>query len=388
MWKLMHDNAIGSHDKKLMCDFINSGAKLSYGQKVKDFETLWSKWLGVKYSVYVNSGSSANLLLVQAMHDLHGRGDWIAQSCTWATNVAPIMQLRGMKDNGKLQEIYLTDVNMKTLGLDETAAIELIKTNRDIKFIFVTHVLGIPSISQELLKICRERGVIILEDCCEAHGSTIHGRKVGTLGKASTFSFFYGHHITTVEGGMISTDDEELYEHLLLLRSHGLLRELPENSRIKRKVKDVDERFTFLCCGYNFRNTDLHAVLGISQMDRLESSISIRNRNFERFISRLNSESFHTDMDTHGVSLFAFPVICKRDSDLRNKVSIFLNKIGVEHRPLIAGNLLRHPMLKSHVNAIQCPNADKIHFNSFYVGNNETVTIDQVDLLVDGLNSL
>ena len=384
----MHDDAISDHDKKLMCDFINSGARLSYGQKVKEFEAMWSKWLGVQHSVYVNSGSSANLLLVQAMHDLHGRGDWIAQSCTWATNVAPIMQLRGIKNNGRMQRVYLTDINMRTLGLDESKAVELIKINEDIKFVFVTHVLGIPSVSEEFISFCKDRAITILEDCCEAHGSVTQNRKVGTFGKASTFSFFYGHHITTVEGGMISTDDEELYEHLLLLRSHGLLRELPEKSRNKRKVEDIDERFTFLCCGYNFRNTDLHAVLGISQMSRLESTISIRNRNFKRFISRLDSNLFHTDIDVNGVSLFAFPIICKRDSELKNKVSLLLNKLGIEHRPLIAGNLLRHPMMKSHVNTIPCPNADSIHFNSFYVGNNETVTTDQVDLLVDSLNSL
>lgn len=383
MWKLMHDEAISSNDKDVICNFIKSGSKLSYGERVKEFEKIWSEWLGVKHSVYVNSGSSANLLLVQAMHDLYGRGDWVAQSCTWATNVAPIMQLKNEK-----QKLHLTDADDKTLGLKISDLKQLLlDKGNNIKYLFLTHVLGIPSIDDELISICRDNGITILEDCCESHGSTVGAKKVGTFGKASTFSFFYGHHITTIEGGMISTDDTELYEHLLLLRSHGLLRELPKESQKRRKVSHIDERFTFLCCGYNFRNTDLHAVLGISQMSRLDPTISIRNRNFKRFISTLNKDLFHTDLKSDGVSLFAFPIIC-HDSETKSKVSNLLQELNIEHRPLIAGNLLQHPMLSGHVNSISCPMSDKIHFNSFYVGNNETITIDQVDSLVDALNSL
>lgn len=383
MWKLMYDDAIGSHDKKLMCDFINSGAKLSYGQKVNEFEALWSKWLGVKHSVYVNSGSSANLLLVQAMHDLYGRGDWVAQSCTWATNVSPIMQLKN-----ETQRLHLTDADSKTLGLKLEDLKKLLtdKSNK-IKYLFLTHVLGIPCIDAELISLCKEHGITILEDCCESHGSTVNGKKVGTFGKASTFSFFYGHHITTIEGGMISTDDSSLYEHLLLLRSHGLLRELSKESQKARKVPHIDERFTFLCCGYNFRNTDLHAVLGLSQMKRLDPSVEIRNRNFKSFLQDLNRDLYHTDLLTDGVSLFAFPIICK-DRSTKDKVGDLLKNMNIEHRPLIAGNLLQHPMLSGHKNSLECPMSDTIHFNSFYVGNNETITQEQITKLVTALNSL
>jgi CDP-6-deoxy-D-xylo-4-hexulose-3-dehydrase len=378
-WKLMDDRAVNQQDREKLCAFIMSNEKLSYGEKCKELERLWSEWLGVKYSVFVNSGSSANLILVQAMHDLYGRGDWIAQSCTWATNIAPILQLKSCS-----QGIYMTDVDMKTLGLDLDNVEHYIKKH-NVRYIFVTHVLGIPSISQKLIDLCDKHNIILLEDCCESHGSTWNGKKVGTFGKASTFSFFYGHHITSIEGGMVCTDDEELYHHLLLLRSHGMLRELPEHERSKRKVNGVDERFTFLCSGYNVRNTDLNAVLGISQMARLDKSVCVRERNFKIYLDGLDSSKYHTDMVCVGTSLFAFPII-RLDGNI-HKVSGSLKENRIDNRPLIAGNLFRHPMMHGVNTYVIEGKADFIHDNSLYVGNSEFVEIDDVQRLVGILNA-
>jgi len=376
----MHDDAISNTDREKMCDFIQSGSRLSYGEKVKEFEKEWSNWLGCKYSVFVNSGSSANLLVVQAAHDLYGSGDWIAQSCTWATNVAPIIQL-----NVKNKGIYLTDTDLQTLGPNIENIEHYVKTN-NIKYIFLTHLLGLPAISEKLLSICKENDIILFEDTCESHGSTWNGKKLGTFGKASTFSFYYGHHITTIEGGMISTDDEDFYHHLLLLRSHGLLRELPLQEKQKRKIDDIDERFTFLCPGYNVRNTDLHAVLGLSQMSRLNLSVKVRNENFKYYLSKLNSNKYHTNFISDGVSLFSFPIITK-NNNIKTIIQI-LNENHIENRPLIAGNLHRHPM----TNVINTYKNDQvsnyIHDNGLYVGNNEFVTLDDVDRLVSLLNGL
>jgi CDP-6-deoxy-D-xylo-4-hexulose-3-dehydrase len=382
-WKLMDDRAVTQDDRKKLCAFIMSNEKLSYGDKCKELERVWSEWLGVKYSVFVNSGSSANLILVQAMHDLYGaygRCDWIAQSCTWATNIAPILQLKNSS-----QGIYMTDVDMKTLGPDLDNVEHYIK-KQNVRYLFLTHVLGIPSISQRLLDLCEKHDIILLEDCCESHGSTWNGKKVGTFGKASTFSFFYGHHITSIEGGMVCTDDEDLYHHLLLLRSHGMLRELPDQERSKRKVHGVDERFTFLCSGYNVRNTDVNAVLGISQMNRLDKSVTVRQRNFKAYIHGLDSSKYHTDMISDGTSLFAFPVI-RLDGNI-HKVSQALKENGIDNRPLIAGNLFRHPMMNSVNTYVVEGKADFIHDNSLYVGNNEFVEIDDVQRLVGILNAL
>jgi len=379
-WKLMDDRAVTKEDREKMCEFIMSNQKLSYGEKCKELERLWSEWLGVKYSVFVNSGSSANLILVQAMHDLYGRGDWVAQSCTWATNISPILQLKNSS-----QGIYMTDVDMKTLGMRLEDVEHYIKT-QNVRYLFVTHVLGMPCISERLLDICKNHDIILLEDCCESHGSIWNGKKVGTFGKASTFSFFYGHHITSIEGGMVCTDDEALYHHLLLLRSHGMLRELPEEERQKRKVDGVDERFTFLCNGYNVRNTDLNAVLGISQMARLDKSVSIRERNFKIYLEGLDSSKYHTDMNHQGASLFSFPII-RTDGNI-HKVAEVLKNNEIDNRPLIAGNLFRHPMMNGVNTFIVKGNADFIHDNSLYVGNNEFVELDDVNRLVRILNAI
>lgn len=375
----MHDDAISDNDKKKMCDFIMSGKKLSYGEKVREFENLWSNWLGCKHSVFVNSGSSANLLIVQASHDLYGQGNWAAQSCTWATNVAPIIQLQ--KNTG----LFLTDSNLKNLGPDLEQLEFLMKTNT-IKFLFLTHVLGIPCVTNDLIDLCKKYNVTFFEDCCESHGSTIKGKKVGTFGLASSFSFFYGHHITTIEGGMICTDNDDFYHRLLLLRSHGLLRELPEKEKQKNIVSDIDPRFTFLCPGYNVRNTDLHAVLGISQMDRLENAITERNKNFKTFCETIDKEKYHCDFNYDGCSLFAFPIIAKT-VDIK-KISSVLQKNNFEFRPLIAGNLMRHPMMDNLNTYTNHKISDFIHDNSYYVGNNESVTENQVKTLTSILNEV
>tara|TARA_Y100001938_G_scaffold131550_1_gene188786 strand:- start:232 stop:1383 length:1152 start_codon:yes stop_codon:yes gene_type:complete len=383
MWKLMSDDAITKEERELLSNFILTSDKLTQGNKVREFEQAWSEWLGCKYSVFVNSGSSANLLLVQAAHDLYNerKGDWIAQSMTWATNIAPIMQLKGCSRN-----LHLVDINLENLGPDLNLLEQYILDN-DIQFIFLTHLLGIPAFSERLIEICKENDVMIFEDCCESHGASWQGKKVGTIGKASTFSFYYGHHMTTIEGGMICTDDKEFYERLLLLRSHGLLRELPKESQEQNKVEGVNEKFTFLCPGYNVRSTELNAVLGLSQIQKMDTVVERRNENFIRFIENLNGKNFHINFPTKGVSSFAFPIICKEEGMI-NKVETVLKELDIEYRPLIAGNLFNHPMCKSLNCKMYAPNSEHIHNNSFYVGNSEFIDINMIDTLTNKLNEL
>jgi CDP-6-deoxy-D-xylo-4-hexulose-3-dehydrase len=372
----MHDDCISVEDRKIVADFVLSSPKLTYGERVKEFEAKWSEWLGVKHSVFVNSGSSANLLVVQACKDLYGdKHGWVAQACTWATNVSPIIQLG--------QQVNLVDVSLNTLGPAKDSLKDVLLREKP-KFMFMTHVLGLPGFDEEILDLLRNEGVMLLEDTCESHGSTFRGKKLGSFGKASTFSFYYGHHITTIEGGMICTDDTELYHHLLLLRSHGLLRELPSQLQKDRVVSGVDTRFTFLCNGFNVRNTDVHAVLGINQMRRLDLCTEVRNRNYKAFLNALDPELYHTDLITDGVSNFALPIISKRDN-IRD-ISRLLETSGVENRPLIAGNLFRHPMMNS-VNCLRRDaTANWLHDHALYVGNNEFVTQDQAIWLAETLN--
>lgn len=372
----MSDDAITKEERKMLADFVLNSSRLTQGERVKEFENAWSEWMGVKHSIFVNSGSSANLLVVQAAHDLYSSGGWAAQSCTWATNIAPIMQLGG--------ELHLVDTDLENLGPDCLGLQELFEEN-NIKFLFLTHLLGIPAITDGLVSLCQKHGVIIFEDCCESHGSTWRGQKVGTFGKASTFSFYYGHHMTTIEGGMICTDDAEFYEYLLLLRSHGLLRELPEKTRKKNIVNDVNEKFTFLCPGYNVRSSDFNAVLGLSQIKKMDTVVEKRNENYVRYLSQLDSEKYHTSFPTDGVSSFALPIITRGKFSI-NKIEKILEYNSIECRPLIAGNLARHPMCNRFENNFS--KSDYIHDNGLYVGNSEFVDFDMVDNLVQVLNDI
>lgn len=377
MWKLMSDNAITNIDKKIMSDFILTSDRLTYGKKVKEFEKAWSEWQGCKYSVFVNSGSSANLILLNSIINLFGKGSVICQSTTWSTNVAPVYQL-GMN-------LQLCDSSLSNFGINIDSLQYLFK-QLNPKVLFITHVIGFPAISQKILDLCEEYGVNIIEDCCESTGATFNDVKVGNFGLGSTFSFYYGHHMTSIEGGIVCTNNEEIYHQLLLLRSHGLLRELPADVAESRKVNGVDPKFTFLEFGYNVRNQEINAVLGLEQLKRLDDFIEIRNRNLQRFLLNLNS-NYKTDFNTKGVSSFCLPIFCS-SPDHKYKVEKKLNEMQIEFRPLISGNLYRHPFMSNIHQFRMDINSEIIHQNCIYVGNHQDVSIDMVDILVKILNEI
>jgi|15BtaG_2_1085339.scaffolds.fasta_scaffold01916_4 CDP-6-deoxy-D-xylo-4-hexulose-3-dehydrase len=387
MWKMMSDNAISLTDRIVMADFICSSPKLSQGEMVKKFEREWSEWQGCKYSVFVNSGSSANLLAVSAMIEQYGHGrPWYAQSCTWSTNVAPILQLNGNK-------VGLCDADLSNFGPDLKTLETLIKGDpQHPRFFFLTHLLGFSGISDDLISLCEENNVTIIEDCCEATGTTFKGKKVGNFGKCSTFSFFYGHHMTTIEGGMVCTNDEETYEFLLLLRSHGLLRELPKESQ-KRKIEQVPvvyPQFTFMCSGFNVRNMEMNAVLGSMQLKNIDKHIEIRNKNYHTLMENLDPDLYKTNFNTEGISSFCLPIYTKK-VDI-NKVEKLLLSNEIEYRPCVAGNLIKHPMFKrikhNMIHHSFSMNSDLIHNNCIYVGNHQDVSTDNVLELCTLLNGV
>tara|TARA_R100000008_G_scaffold78932_1_gene60259 strand:- start:1122 stop:2246 length:1125 start_codon:yes stop_codon:yes gene_type:complete len=374
MWKLMTDNAISKVERSKLGAFVMQSSRLTQGRMVKQFEEAWSRWLGCKYSVFVNSGSSANLLMVRA---LSGKDDiWVAQACTWSTAVSPIMQLSNLQ---------LCDVDLNNFGPDLENLEHIFKTVQP-KFIHLTHLLGFPAITDELLDLCEKYNVSIVEDCCESHGASFNGKKVGTHGLASSFSFYYGHHMTTIEGGMVCTDDEDLYHELLLLRSHGLLRELPEKEQNKRKSEKVDPLFTFVRDGFNVRGTDIHAYLGLLQLPQLDDSIELRNENFNAFIQNIDPDKYHSDFNLDGISNFAFPIFSK-SVDI-GEVKELLSLMDVEYRPCIAGNLYEHPFMECIDQERYDVNSQKIHDNCVYVGNHKDVSPQMVKELCEGLNSL
>ena len=374
-WPLMKD-CITQEDKNELVNFINTSNRYTNGPKVRKFEERWSEWLGVNYSLFVSSGSTANLLLLSAMISRYNlkKGDKVlVPAMTWVTNVAPIIQL-GLKP-------VFCDVDNDTFSFDLEHMVQLHQEHPDIRLVFVTHLFGIPAPVNEFKKIIPN--AFYIEDCCESHGAEIYGKKVGTLSEASTFSSYFGHHMTTVEGGFVSTDDIELYELMRAKRSHGLARECSSEvyENYKKQYPDVDERFLFITDGYNFRNNEFGAVLGLSQLKRLDDIIDRRRVICDRFESLLLSyDNFFYVPNFEGNSSFSLPFILK-DRSLRKEFQEYLEEKGVETRPLCSGNLLRQPFLSEYEHFKEFPKVDYLHFHGFFIGNNHLVTDEDLERL-------
>lgn len=370
MWPLMQ-NAITLHDRKVLCDFINSTDRYTQGIKVSEFEDRWSEWLGSRHSLMVSSGSTANFLLVASIKELYNIPDGskvLVPACTWVTNVSPVFQ-------NNLEPVFC-DINLQNFSFNESDL-----PDEDIKIIFVTYLLGF-DFDIDILKRKYPQALII-EDICESHGvSDSNNIKRGSDSIGATFSFYFGHHMTTIEGGMISTNNKELYNLMKIKRSHGMARNLDKElfEFECSKYPDLDPKFLFLTDGYNFRSTELNAVLGIEQLKRLDNNIQIRNRNFKKFVEVINEfpTKFiplnYSDNDSN----YAFPFICKT-KDIFTRLKNILDENNIEHRPIVSGNLLRHPFLKKWKRDMK--NADIINSLGLYIGNNQCVNIDDINML-------
>jgi len=374
-WPLMKD-CITEKDKKRMVDFIMNTNRFTNGPQVKEFERQWSDWLGCKYSLFVSSGSTANLLLVSAIKEKYGLKDGdkvLVPAMTWVTNISPIIQL-GM------QPIFC-DVDKSNFGFDLKHLKYLKEKHPDIKMAFITHLFGIAADMDEYRKIFPD--IIYIEDVCESHGAKYKGKTTGTLSEGSTFSFYFGHHMTTVEGGFVCTDDLELYNILKMKRSHGMAREsLPEKyEEYKKAYPDIHPQFLFITDGFNFRSMELNAVLGQSQLEGLDDAINRRQEVYDRFLKMIGKyDSFHIP-SSDGNSSFCLPFICKT-KEQKDLLESFLNVRDVETRPLCSGNLLKQPFLKNYSIEIEwLPNVDFLHNNGFFIGNNHLITDEELDIL-------
>ena len=374
-WKLQ-DNVVSDSDLDLLVSFIRQTKRFTQFTKVKEFEAAFAAWQGCEYCVFVNSGSSANLILVNALKELRKWRDGdevIVPAVTWPTTITPVIQC-GLKP--VFVDVNLTDLSFNYAQLEK-------KITPRTRGIFVVHLLGFPADVQRLKEIVNGRDIKIFEDCCEAQGALLNGIKVGNLSTAGTFSFYWGHHMTTVEGGMLCTDDEALFKLFVLKRSHGLARELPAeyHSDLKTKYPDIDFRFLFLTDGFNFRNTEFNAVLGLAQLKRIDEYIRIRNRNYDRFVAmckRYPDELIV--LEAKGISSFTLPFLFRR-KERKQAFQRLIHTAGIESRPLISGNLLRQPFLNQYYDPTRYPNADFLHTNSFYIGNNQFVNNDRLDVL-------
>ena len=350
MIPLMRDTFIEEHKtKSALADFILSSNKLSMGIKCFEFEKAFSIFQGRKDSILFNSGGSANLALLQALKNL-GRlknDSKIGFSAlTWSTNVMPIIQL-GM-------EPVALDCDPKTLNVMSKNVIDVID-NLDLDAIFLTNVLGFTGDLEKIKEICDSRNIILIEDSCEALGSVVSGKKSGNYGLASTFSFFVAHHMSTIEGGMVTTDDSDLEEMLRMVRANGWDRNLnsEQQFRIRKKhnVPSVFEsKYTFYDLGYNLRPTEITGFLGLNQLRYLNENIKKRNSNHLFLNSAVldNSDLQSVNFDHQDfLSPFAFPVVCK-SPEIKEFYFNQFSGAGVEIRPMIAGNIQLQPFFKKY----------------------------------------
>lgn len=381
-WKLQ-ENVITDSDLDLLVSFIKETKRFTQFTKVAEFEKAFAKWQDCRYCVFVNSGSSANLILINSAKEYFHweKGDEIiVPSLTWPTTVTPVMQCG-------LTPVFV-DANLTDFSLDYDKVSSSISSKT--RAIFIAHLLGFPADIFRLQEIISGRDIVILEDCCESQGAISNGSKVGNHGIAGTFSFYWGHHMTTVEGGMLCTNNQELYNLFLLKRSHGLARELPAKNHdaLKEAYKniDVDFDFLFLTDGFNMRNTEFNAVLGLAQLAKIDDFIRLRNKNYHEFITVC--KKYLDDLiilEVPGISSFVLPFLF-RNKDRKETFQKIIRKKGIESRPLISGNLLRQPFLSKYYNRNDFPNADFIHTNAFYIGNNQFVNENRLEILSSLMN--
>tara|TARA_R110000823_G_scaffold311775_1_gene437875 strand:- start:1010 stop:2155 length:1146 start_codon:yes stop_codon:yes gene_type:complete len=370
MIKLINDT-ISKEDVDGLIEWLQTYPKLTKGPKTLEFEDKWSRWLGIDHSVFCNSGSSANLLMLWALVEagyISRDAKVVVPSLSWATDLSPVIQL-GMTP-------LLCDSNLENLSVD-LEHLETIFKESDPQVFLLVSVLGLPPDMNRVLDLCNKYGVLLLEDACESMGTKYAGQKIGTFGLMSSFSTYFGHHISTIEGGLVSTNDTRLYEILKSIRSHGWDRDAsPEYSRELREkwvTSDFDSLYKFYHSGFNLRSTDLQAFIGISQIDKLDLICKKRNENFKLYNDLLGDVMPYIKY-SKDISNFAYPIICNNRKDIVN--SLAKNKI--EARPLICGSMGSQPFYIKKYGRKILPNSEIIDRHGFYIPNHPELTEEQI----------
>jgi CDP-4-dehydro-6-deoxyglucose reductase, E1 len=359
----------GKEEVDAMHEVIDSGI-FTMSKKVAEFELQFSKYIGSKYCVMVNSGSSANLLMTAALFYrkksyLKAGDEVIVPAVSWGTSYFPLYQY-GLK-------IRFVDIDLETLNYDLDMLEESITT--ETKVIMVVNLLGNPNNFGRISKIIGKRNIIVIEDNCESMGATFQGKKTGTYGLMGSFSTFFSHHISTMEGGSIVTDDEELYHILLSLRAHGWTRNLPDSNKVCDKNNNdcFSESFRFVLPGYNVRPLELEGAIGLQQLKKLPVFIQERRSNGEKFQMAMND---HPDIliqkEIGNSSWFGFSMVVRPESKItREELIQQLTILGFESRPIVAGNFTKNEVMKyiPHEIPFEVKNAEYIDKMGLFVGN-------------------
>lgn len=372
MIPLMKNAFVNEYEtKQALAEFILKAQRLSMDGKCFEFETAFAKHQMRKHGVLFNSGGSANLALLQSLKNLSilKTGDAVGFSAlTWPTNTMPIFQM-GMR-------AVPIDCEPVTLNVSSATFEERLKST-ELQALFITNALGFAGDLDNIRKICRDRGIILFEDNCEALGTELDGIKTGNFGLAATFSFFVAHHMSTIEGGMICTDDDDLAEMLKIVRANGWDRNLTAAEQFKWRKKygiksEFEAKYTFYDLGFNMRPTEITGFIGLYQLQFLEENINKRESNFKRLeaVARTNPELVPFSLShLSRISNFSYPVLCKTP-ELKDKYLAQFSGAGIEIRPMIAGNIQKQPFYtKYSLELFDLPGTDTIHECGFYCGN-------------------
>tara|TARA_R110001583_G_scaffold39728_1_gene127129 strand:+ start:9664 stop:10815 length:1152 start_codon:yes stop_codon:yes gene_type:complete len=376
------NDTIDNKDIDSLIEWLKTYPRLTKGPLTKEFEEKWSKWLGTKYSVYCNSGSSANLLMLYALirsKSLKNKKVVIPGLC-WATDLAPALQLEF--------EPLLCDVSLDNLAVDVVELEKIFKEESPAVFLCVS-ILGFSPDLKSIKDLCDKYDVILLEDNCESLGTEFDGTKIGNFGLMSSYSMYFGHHISTIEGGMVCTDDKEIYDILLSIRSHGWDRdwdkEKQEEVRAQHDVSDFNSLYTFYHPGFNLRATDLQAYLGIGQLEKLDYICEKREKNFQKFQKGIKNDFWKPNpLDNTFTSSFCYPVIHPK----RNEIIEALIENEIEVRPLVCGTMGKQPFYTENFGVKELKNCDVIDRHGLYVPNNPSLTDDEIQLIIDTINKI
>lgn len=372
------EDTIDRADHEALAEWLTQDPlpRLTMGNLVKEFEQKWSDWVGKKYSVFCNSGSSANLLMYYALI-LSGRLSnkrVIVPSVGWVTSIAPAIQF-GF-------EPIMCEAAKDTFGLDLEHLETLLKSRRPATVMMV-QVLGVPNNMEKILTLQKQYNFILLEDACAAMGSSYRNRKVGSFGDMSSFSFYFGHQISTIEGGMVSTDNPKLYNLLLMLRSHGWSKDLnsEEHQNLVQQyaIDDFHSPFVFYVPGFNLRSTDLNAFLGIRQLDKMDWLIKRRYENHRLYRTRLGKYFSFQEYEPDSIICSIHFGLLAKSTEQRQKIVSALKENGIETRIFSAGNLGRHPFWIERYGTPLLPMADRIHYCGLFLPNNPSLSLKDIN---------
>ena len=378
---LLAENTITRAEMDELAEWLKTGPWLTHGPLVKEYEQRFAKWLGTLHACFVNSGSSANLLMYYSAL-LSGRlknRKVVVPAVSWATSVAPAIQL-GF-------EPIMCDADPDNFGMDLNALEDILKEH-DPGAVLIVHVLGVPCEMDGLQKLKESYGFLLLEDACAATGSRYDDSFVGTFGDMSTFSFFFGHHLSTIEGGMVCTNDQELQNLLLMTRSHGwskdLAPEVESQMAEERNIEEFSRPFTFYVPGFNVRSSDLNARIGLSQLNKIDYVLSRRIENHAIYQARfLEAEGFHCQSNPRATICSISFVVLAPSKEERLRIAKVLGENNIETRPLGGGNMSRQPFWADRLGPQDFPRADRIAATAFHLPNHPGLSPNDIRFICD-----